>query len=342
MQCVLAVDGGNTKTIALVASLDGIILGAGRSGSSNIYNAMSGQMKTSVEAAIDHIDDAVMAALEMAHISPSNLVSGVFNMAGANWPEDFTVLQAAMRERSYGRYLHVQNDALGVLHTGINNNIGVSVVCGTGTAIGSRGPDGRTWHSGYWQLDANGGYELSNNALCAVLRAELGLEQPSSLTERILEFFAMDSADEILHNLTSRDTFYTQKPYHASLTPILLNEAEAGDAVSVRLVREFGHTLGDYANVAARKVGIEGQPYSLVIAGGVLRHPTTHLSDAIIERVRQISPDIQPVRSCFEPVISVLFAALEAADVILDKAIIERLTASIPDSTLFETVGSTR
>src|SRR2546426_11971918 len=39
MHYVLGVDGGNTKTIALVASLDGAILGAGRGGCGDIYNA---------------------------------------------------------------------------------------------------------------------------------------------------------------------------------------------------------------------------------------------------------------------------------------------------------------
>ena len=39
MQYVLAVDGGNTKTIALVAALDGTILGAGRGGCGDIYNS---------------------------------------------------------------------------------------------------------------------------------------------------------------------------------------------------------------------------------------------------------------------------------------------------------------
>src|SRR5205807_10529707 len=39
---VLAVDGGNTKTIALVAALDGTILGAGRGGCADIYNAEAG------------------------------------------------------------------------------------------------------------------------------------------------------------------------------------------------------------------------------------------------------------------------------------------------------------
>jgi N-acetylglucosamine kinase-like BadF-type ATPase len=38
---LLGVDGGNTKTIALVARSDGAIVGAGRAGCSDVYGAAS-------------------------------------------------------------------------------------------------------------------------------------------------------------------------------------------------------------------------------------------------------------------------------------------------------------
>ena len=57
MHFVLGVDGGNTKTIALVASLNGAILGAGRGGCGDIYNApTSTEWQDSASAAIANVD----------------------------------------------------------------------------------------------------------------------------------------------------------------------------------------------------------------------------------------------------------------------------------------------
>src|SRR5437764_3190546 len=91
MQYVLGVDGGNTKTIALVAALDGTILGAGRGGCGDIYNAVitGTPWPDPAAAAIANIEYAVETALQAANVQPSDLVTAVFNMAGADWPEDF-------------------------------------------------------------------------------------------------------------------------------------------------------------------------------------------------------------------------------------------------------------
>ena len=61
MQYVLGVDGGNTKTIAIVAALDGTILGTGRGGCGDIYNASidGTNLPNSAAAAIANIEYAI-------------------------------------------------------------------------------------------------------------------------------------------------------------------------------------------------------------------------------------------------------------------------------------------
>src|SRR5205085_4563152 len=131
------------------------------------------------------------------------------------------------------------------------------------------------------------------------------------------------SVEELLHAFTGR---VKRAPNHlAQLAPLLLDEAQAGDDLALRIVREHGRALGDYAAAGARQVGIEGTPFALVLAGGVLRHPSTALPDAIIERVCTTSPAVRPTRCRFEPIIGVLFAALEAAQVPVDEAVLEKL-----------------
>lgn len=337
MQYVLGVDGGNSKTIALVAALDGTILGAGRGGCSDIYNTpIEGTVWTnSADAALANIEYAVSTALVAAQVKAADLVSAVFNMAGADWPEDFDLLETAMKARGYGRRLTVQNDALGVLHTGVADNIGVSVICGTGGATGARGRDGRIWHSSMWQNQVPGSFEMSRKAFDAVIRSELGIDPPTTLKQRFLDYLGLDSVEEMLHLYTGR----VQRPAKRldSLTRFLLDEAEAGDEASRQVVQEHGRGLGNFAVVAARFVGLEGTPFSLVLAGGVLRHPSTLLANTIVERVQLTSPEVRPIRCRFEPIIGVLFSALEAAGIIIDEALLERLVPTVPSSELFAT-----
>lgn len=336
MQYVLGVDGGNTKTIALVAALDGTILGAGRGGCGDIYNADPGTTwPDSASAAVANIEYAVLSALQAAQVEASDLITSVFSMAGADWPEDFAYLQAAMEERGFGRTILVQNDALGVLHAGSSDDTGVSVVCGTGAGTGARAPDGRTWHSSTWQDQVQGSSQLGQKTLYAVYRSELGIEPPTTLTPRVLDYYHLDTVEELLHHFTSRGE---RPPGRVDqLTPMLLDEAQAGDGIARQIVQEHGWALGNYALAAARRVGIEGTPFTLVLAGGVFRHSSSLLADAIIERVRTTSPEVRPTYCRFEPIIGVLFTALEAAGTAIDDVLLERLIPTIPPPSLFAT-----
>lgn len=327
MSYVLAVDGGNTKTLALVAALDGTILGIGRSGCSDIYNTFSlaSYGQEALDLALANLEQAVNDVLRTAQVEARELLVGVFNLAGADWPEDFALLRSAMQERGFGQTIIVQNDAFGVLHTGQTGATGVSLLCGTGAAVGARGPDGRSWHASYW-LDTGGSIDLGHKALELVYRSELGLEPPTTLTRRVLDLFQVATVEDVLHRITGRETRKYYMRQIDRLTPALLDEAEAGDQLARRLVREHGNALGLYANVAAQRVGLTGAVFPLILAGGVLRHPSSLLVDAIVERVRVVSPAIQPMRAPFEPVVGVLFSALEAAGVQIGARLFEQIT----------------
>lgn len=322
---VLGIDAGNSKTIAIVADADGHIVGWGRAGCGDIYGAGEA-------AALDAISTASHAALAAADVRADALSAVVLSAAGADWPEDFEFLRASIRARGLGEPI-VYNDAIGGLRAGAPDGTGVAVVCGTGTAIGSRAKDGRLWHSSFWQ-GPQGGNFLGSVAFDAVVRAELGVAPPTALTPAVLSYFGVDTVEAALHRRTARG-----KP-HPPMTPlakVLLDVADEGDAVARRIVIEHGHALGDYALVAARKVGIERKPFYLVLSGGVMRHPSSLLPNAVIERVCQFAPDVRPVRSEFEPAIGAAMLALEAIGITIEAAVKQRLRATMLPHTLFDT-----
>jgi N-acetylglucosamine kinase-like BadF-type ATPase len=325
---LLGVDGGNSKTIALVATADGTIVGSGRGGCADIYGAVSPR------AAAEAVAAAVAAALQAANLKPEDLAASCFSLAGADWPEDFAFWRRVLQRRQYKNKVVVVNDAIGALYAGLPSGIGVVVACGTGAATGARGADGELWHSSFWQ-ETQGSSQLGYKTLRAVYRAELGLGPATSLTGRVLAFFELASVEQVLHRMTARQ----RRPAIPieRLARALLDEAQAGDAVAQGIVQEHGASLGDYAAVAARRVAIEPLPFTLVLTGGVLRHPSPLLGQAIVARVQATAPAVQAVTSQFEPAVGALLLARESAGLAPDEITLARLHATMPPSILFET-----
>ena len=331
MNYVLGVDGGNTKTVALVARADGAVVGAGRGGGGDIYEA------SSPETAFASVGAAAGTALETAGIGADRLSVGVFSMAGADWPEDKALIQAAMQRMGLGRKICVVNDTLGALRAGSPTGSGVAVVCGTFSATAARTPEGRVWHHSFWQ-QSGGGYELGLRALQTVVRAELGIDPPTILTDAVLGFYGRASVEEVLHLLTAR----TRAPEAsrvavARLSRLLLDAAAQGDPAAEHATREHGTTLGDYALAAARRVDLQDDDFDLVLAGGVFRHPSPLHADYVVSRVREVSPLARPIRNAPEPALGALLLAFEAAGLEAGEPRMRLMRDSLPPPAFFET-----
>jgi N-acetylglucosamine kinase-like BadF-type ATPase len=322
MTLVLGVDGGNTKTVALVARADGRVLGAGRGGCADVYGAAS------PEAALREIEHAVTAALVRAGAGGADISSAVFSLAGADWPEDYALQRTELPRRIGLRATPlVINDSIGAIRTGTRDGVGVAVVVGTGGAIGGRNRAGECWHLGFWP-DGMGSRAIGRAALRAVWRADLEFDPPTMLTVPVLEASGVATPRELLHAYNRRGGIDRQHTAH--LAPIVLDAAAAGDATAARIIAESGDRLGEAAAVTARRVGLPGD-FTIVLSGGVLRHPAArHLTDAILAHV----PDAQPVRARHEPAVGALLYAYDALGLAPNDALID---ASLPGSDLFET-----
>ena len=324
---VLGVDGGNSKTIALIGRVDGSITGYGRSGCSDIHSI-------GVEPSIRAVSCAVHGAREMTNHPSQSLACSVFSMAGADWPEDHQLLRSAVQDVGLAVDALVVNDAIGALRAGSQAGIGVVVVCGSGVAIGARAPDGLSWHTSYWQ-EPHGAGDLADKSLRAVYRSAIGIEGPTALTGRVLKIFGFDTVEDVLHYFTRIGA--DPDPQSGRVARALLDEAAAGDRVAQQIVESHGSALGDYALAAARRVGIELNPFLLALAGGVLRHSSGLLRTAIIDRVRAVNPEVTARDSRFEPAIGAFLMALEKAGTVITEPLLERVEATMPPRALFET-----
>lgn len=326
---VLGVDGGNTKTIAIVATAAGKVLGAGRAGPSDMYNAVSETI------ALNEVRAAVTRAIESAGVDASDLAIGAFSMAGADWPEDFVFLNDTFRGFGFGRVTHVVNDAIGALRAGTPDGVGVAVVLGTGIAIGARNARGDIWYTGHWPV-ATGGAELGNRGLQAVYEGHLGLGPATSLEEGVLRFFDVPTVEDALHRCTMRG-FTRSQCDQARLAPVVLDYAAQGDEVALTIVNDAGARNARVALFAARTLGLDQASFRLVLAGGVLRHPSGLLRRAIRDAVKAEIPGVMVVDDAPEPVVGAVLLAMDVGEMPSGPAVRERIVGTLPGRELFET-----
>jgi N-acetylglucosamine kinase-like BadF-type ATPase len=287
---LLGVDGGNTKTVAVVIETDGAVLGTGGAGCGDIHNAGS------PEPALVEIARAATAALDAAGATPADLGAAAFSLAGADWPEDFERLRRELTARLELRdEPEVVNDAIGGLRCGSDELVGVSVVIGTYAAVAGRSADGTAFHLGFWP-DQTGAFALGSMALAAVWRHMLGLGPQTSLLARALSRWDCADAHELLYAFTRIGGLDESEP--GRFADAVLDEADAGDDVAISIVQTVAARMGDYARVCAERTGQLGAPFPLVVCGGVLRHPSALLRDGVHARVpdgRPVYPDLDPV-----------------------------------------------
>ncbi|THF86327.1 hypothetical protein E7T09_12910 [Deinococcus sp. KSM4-11] len=303
----------------------GRVLGWGRAGPANIY--------TSVPDAVQNLIQAAEAAFGQAGLRGRTLRAAVLSASGADWPEDFALLRDAVEGLGWAERTDIVNDAVGALRAGSEDGLGVAVVCGTSSGTAARVPGGRVWHSSYWQ-EPEGAEDLARQALRAVYRAHLGIDPPTTLSARAVALFDCPDADALLHRMTGR----TQPPVPnlGRLARALLDEADAGDSTSRRIAVRHGEALGDYALAAARQVGLRGG-YRLVTSGGVMRHPSTLLHSALVQRVQVGHPDVTWQASALEPACGAALLAAELHGTRITGEQYATLAATAPHAQVFET-----
>ena len=173
----LALDAGNSKTVALVVDGGGAVLGRGRGGNGDIYGAASPQ------DAVQAVLVAVGAALADAGLTAEHIVSAAFRIAGVDYPEDARYWEEHLRETlgAIGRW-SILNDGFASLRLIDGTGVGLSIAVGTGPALAARSADGREECSGMFMFDDLGGGGLGNSAFAAVTQAWMGISPPTALT----------------------------------------------------------------------------------------------------------------------------------------------------------------
>jgi N-acetylglucosamine kinase-like BadF-type ATPase len=325
---LVGVDGGTTKTIAMVADEHGQILGCARAGGSN----WTGE---DVEIPMAVVIQTVQAAVDSAGLPGEDIALGVFSLAGADWPEDHTRREAVLSKAAIAQRIIVKNDSFGGLRAGISRPYGMVIAAGTGLNAAVIAPDGREWAFGYYET-YGGAHTIAQEAFAAVLRAEDGRDGPTLLTALVLRKLNFPSVEALLRASVLQKI--DRGPF-LSLCPCVFEAALEGDPAAEQILLRQGRGLAEYAAAMVRRFGMRDLEFEVVLAGSVFKGSGPLLVDTITQEVHRAAPRAVIVRPQFEPVVGSLLMAYDALQLPVTRQMYQELNKSMPAKEFFDTTN---
>jgi len=166
---LLAVEGGGSKTTALLTDLDGKNVGRGFGPGSNPHSVGFESAQKAVAMAIDGaLINATGRLPEGSSWRETGLAAACFGLAGIDGPEDEAQLTAWVRTEAIAERFVVVNDSELVVAAGTPDGWGVALISGAGSVCLGRSPQGRTVRVGGWGHllgDEGSGYRMALEAL---------------------------------------------------------------------------------------------------------------------------------------------------------------------------------
>jgi glucosamine kinase len=254
----LGVDGGASKTLAIVVNAQGQELGRGIAGSSN-YQVIG------LESALAQLR---LAVEQVAHQTPCALpfAAAWLGMAGVDRTEDAALLLPHLQPLA--GTIRLTNDAE-LLLSAFDQAVGVALIAGTGSIALGRDRHGATTRAGGWGHilgDEGSGYEIGRQALQAAARAADGRGPATTLLEHILQHWGLQRPAALFEQVYHR----AEKADIARLSPLVFAAAQARDALASKIIQHAADELALAALTVCRKLDFSDGPVPLALGGGLL------------------------------------------------------------------------
>jgi N-acetylglucosamine kinase-like BadF-type ATPase len=235
MQILLGIDGGGTKTAALVLGDGGVVRGEGIGGPGNIANNSDRGLRKSVST-------AARSALQAASLPETTPVSAVCaGVAGYSAPQRLEAFDALLRAEVAAGAYSIVPDYVVAYWGATHGEPGVVVIAGTGAVAYGRNGEGQERKEdglGFLLGDRGSGFNLGLRVLRYALE-QMRAGELDPLATAVLDHTGAQSENEIIQWLYGEFS----PPRVASLSPVVGALAESGDEAARWQVAEMARRL---------------------------------------------------------------------------------------------------
>lgn len=301
---ILGIDGGGTKTQAVLAMADGAVVKEATGGPTN--PASNGLAAALVEF------QNVLATVLVDQPTPEVVVVG---LAGIDTPLDAEQFLAAIEpiKQAHGiTNLMVVNDAEIALENGTQADNALILIAGTGSVCYGRTPRA-SWRAGgmdYLLSDEGSGYWLGKSILRAVVRAHDGRRPPTVFTDLVFAHFDINSIEGLKQKVYNPPLSKTQV---AAVSQLWDKGLEMGDDVALNLQDRAVRQLHALAQAVVKTLKVETDPFDLVLAGSIATHQG--IETFLRARLKEEYPQVNIIIPATPPV----FGAVKMAKKLIDQ-----------------------
>jgi glucosamine kinase len=305
MSIYLGLDGGGSKTAALLVDDSMRELGAGLSGPSN-------HLRVGIADATRNIERAVNLALVEANVPFAAIHYAYCGVAGSDHPEHREKVVESLRVFFPRNNFTVDSDARVALTGAVGFGAGIVIVAGTGSVAFGRNAHGAEARSGGWGPtlgDEGSGYAIGRDGLAAVVRAFDGRGPATKMTAILCEHFDECHPEDLPKFVYAPSTHADDIALYCRM---VIEAAESGDALARGILEDAGRELARSVVAVATRLGMLDTAFPVACVGGAF-HGGRFILDPLEKWLEHHAPEATLQPPLNPPVEGAAMMAIRAA-----------------------------
>jgi len=300
---VIGIDGGGTKTEAVIMDVAYRVLGSGIAGPSN-------PLRVGIANAAAAIREAIDKACEEAQVRRSDIRWAEVGLAGARREELRLRMREALSETGISE-IEVVGDADIALYGATDGEPGLVVIAGTGSICCGINGSGKQLCAGGWGPivgDEGGASWIARRALSAIARAADGRGPETALAAAAIAYFHISATDD-LSTAIYAPTLTNERI--AGFARRVAKAARAKDQVAREILAQAGKELGLAAAAVIRRLKMERELFQVAFVGGVFSDGGELVLASMREEVKKIAAKAYLAPPRFSPAVAAARMARE-------------------------------
>ncbi|MEH7479714.1 BadF/BadG/BcrA/BcrD ATPase family protein [Neobacillus drentensis] len=277
MKYLIGVDGGGTKTEAAAYDLEGNLISMGMSGYGNLL-IDEAQATANILAAI---------AQCLAPLKSKDCIYLYLGLAGYEGVADTRHIEESLRQ-AFDVPFTIVNDAI-IAHAALlKGEDGILTISGTGSVSITKHAERVIMTGGWGHLlgDQGSGFWIALEAFKRMTVEEDFQHSTSLLTTKILTMLGLEKITDI-----KKFIYSSSKGEIASVVPVIVEQADAGDETAQKILNEAGSHLADTTLAAYHHLPFSST-VTIAVKGSILtKIPIVQV--AFIDKIKETLPEAQ-------------------------------------------------